>query len=95
MTIGIGTGWRCSKGEATSAEAEATCTERSRTTPTTSLSTSPPTNFFRQFNLRFPTIVKGGFYHKLAAYVYFGRPDLGILPWEETDRVPALQAAKI
>jgi S-adenosylmethionine synthetase len=72
MTIGIGTGWRFSKGEA------------------------PPTNFFRQFNLRFlPTIVKGGFSQKLAAYVYFGRPDLEILPWEEIDRVPVLQAAKI
>jgi S-adenosylmethionine synthetase len=71
MTIGIGTGWRFSKGEA------------------------PPTNFFRQFNLRFlPTIVKGGFYHKLAAYGHFGRPDLGILPWEEIDRVDILQTAK-
>jgi hypothetical protein len=36
---------------------------------------APPTNFFRQFNLRFlPTIVKGGFYQKLAAYGHFGRP---------------------
>jgi S-adenosylmethionine synthetase len=56
---------------------------------------APPTNFFQQFNLRFPTIVKGGFYQKLAAYVYFGRPDLEILHWEATDRVPALQSDKI
>jgi S-adenosylmethionine synthetase len=46
-------------------------------------------------NLRFPSIVKGGFYQKLAAYGHFGRPDLEILPWESIDRVPVLQAAKI
>jgi S-adenosylmethionine synthetase len=71
MTIGIGTGWRFSKGEA------------------------PPTNYFLQFNLRFPAIVKGGFYQKLAAYRHFGRPDLDILRWESIDRVSILQAAKI
>jgi S-adenosylmethionine synthetase len=53
-----------------------------------------PTNYFRQFNLRFPTIVKGGFYQKLAAYVYFGRPDLEILPWEKIDRAIVLQPTK-
>ncbi len=55
-----------------------------------------PAGIIRQFDLRFlPALVKGGFYQKLAAYVYFGRPDLEILPWEATDRVPILQAAKI
>jgi S-adenosylmethionine synthetase len=54
-----------------------------------------PAGIIRQFNLRFlPTIVKGGFYRQLAAYGHFGRPDLGILPWEEIDRVDILQTAK-
>jgi S-adenosylmethionine synthetase len=49
-----------------------------------------------QFNLRFlPTIVKGGFYNKLAAYGHVGRLDLGLLPWEETDKVPVLQSLKV
>ena len=46
----------------------------------------------KQFNLRFlPAIVKGGFYKKLAAYGHVGRVDLGIVPWEEIDKVPLLQ----
>lgn len=41
----------------------------------------------RQFNLRFlPSLTKGGFYKKLAAYGHFGRTDIN-LPWEETDKV--------
>lgn len=47
----------------------------------------------RQFNLRFlPSMVKGGFYRKLAAYGHVGRMDLG-LPWEVTDKAAALQEA--
>ncbi|MFQ4141197.1 methionine adenosyltransferase [Chlorogloeopsis sp. ULAP02] len=45
----------------------------------------------KKFNLRLlPTIVKGGFYRKLAVYGHVGRLDLGIVPWEETDMIPAL-----
>ncbi|MDM9385571.1 methionine adenosyltransferase [Chlorogloeopsis sp. ULAP01] len=45
----------------------------------------------KKFNLRLlPTIVKGGFYRKLAVYGHVGRLDLGIIPWEETDMVAAL-----
>ncbi|MCA1994141.1 MAG: methionine adenosyltransferase [Coleofasciculus sp. S288] len=45
----------------------------------------------RQFNLRFlPAIAKGGFYQKLAAYGHVGRIDIGLLPWEITDKVPIL-----
>lgn len=45
----------------------------------------------REFNLRFlPAIVKGGFYKKLAAYGHVGRLDIGVLPWEEIDKVPVL-----
>jgi S-adenosylmethionine synthetase len=44
----------------------------------------------KQFNLRYlPSIVKGGFYRKLAAYGHVGRMDIG-LPWEVTDKVPIL-----
>jgi S-adenosylmethionine synthetase len=40
----------------------------------------------KQFNLRrLPSIVKGGFYKKLAAYGHVGRMDMG-LPWEVIDR---------
>lgn len=47
----------------------------------------------RQFNLRYlPSTVKGGFYRKLASYGHVGRMDIG-LPWEITDRIPALQQA--
>jgi len=41
----------------------------------------------RQFNLRYlPSILKGGFYRKLAAYGHVGRMDIG-LPWELTDKM--------
>lgn len=45
----------------------------------------------RQFNLRYlPTVFKGGFYRKLAAYGQMGRMDIG-LPWELTDRAERLR----
>jgi S-adenosylmethionine synthetase len=45
----------------------------------------------RQFNLRhLPSVLKGGFYKKLAAYGHVGRMDIG-LPWETTDRVEPLR----
>ncbi len=45
----------------------------------------------KKFNLRLlPAMVKGGFYRKLAVYGHVGRTDLEIIPWEETDMVPAL-----
>jgi S-adenosylmethionine synthetase len=41
----------------------------------------------KQFNLRFlPSLTKGGFYKKLAAYGHVGRIDLEV-PWEKTDKV--------
>jgi S-adenosylmethionine synthetase len=41
----------------------------------------------KQFDLRrLPTLRKGGFYRKLAAYGHVGRDDLN-LPWEETNKV--------
>ncbi|WP_250124149.1 methionine adenosyltransferase [Chroococcidiopsis sp. CCMEE 29] len=41
----------------------------------------------KQFNLRFlPSLRKGGFYRKLAAYGQVGRTDID-LPWEATDKV--------
>jgi len=44
----------------------------------------------KQFNLRYqPSIVKGGFYRKLAAYGHMGRMDIG-LPWELTDKAHLL-----
>jgi S-adenosylmethionine synthetase len=44
----------------------------------------------RQFNLRYlPSILKGGFYRKLAAYGHVGRMDIG-LPWEITDKAHLL-----
>ena len=47
----------------------------------------------RQFNLRYlPSTIKGGFYRKLASYGHVGRMDIG-LPWEITDKIPALQDA--
>jgi S-adenosylmethionine synthetase len=46
-----------------------------------------------QFHLRYlPSTVKGGFYRKLASYGHVGRMDIG-LPWELTDKVPALREA--
>ena len=45
----------------------------------------------KQFSLRhLPSIVKGGFYRKLAAYGHVGRMDIG-LPWELTDRASLLK----
>ncbi|AFZ23771.1 methionine adenosyltransferase [Cylindrospermum stagnale PCC 7417] len=41
----------------------------------------------KQFNLRFlPSLTKGGFYRKLAAYGHVGRIDID-LPWEKVDKV--------
>lgn len=41
----------------------------------------------KQFNLRFlPSLTKGGFYRKLAAYGHVGRIDIE-LPWEKLDKV--------
>ena len=45
----------------------------------------------RQFNLRFlPALIKGGFYKRLASYGHVGRTDLGLIPWEKTDKIPLL-----
>jgi S-adenosylmethionine synthetase len=45
----------------------------------------------KQFNLRYlPSIVKGGFYRKLAVYGQMGRMDIG-LPWELTDKAQLLR----
>jgi len=45
----------------------------------------------KQFRLRLlPSIVKGGFYRKLASYGHVGRMDIG-LPWELTDRASLLK----
>lgn len=44
----------------------------------------------KQFNLRhLPSIVKGGFYKKLAVYGHVGRTDIS-LPWEAMDKVDLL-----
>jgi S-adenosylmethionine synthetase len=46
----------------------------------------------RDFSLRhLPSLNRGGFYRKLAAYGQVGRTDLN-LPWEATDKVDILQA---
>lgn len=45
----------------------------------------------KQFNLRYlPSIIKGGFYRRLAAYGHVGRMDIG-LPWELTDKAEILR----
>lgn len=45
----------------------------------------------RQFNLKYmPSIIKGGFYRKLAAYGHVGRMDIG-LPWECIDKIEVLR----
>ncbi len=50
-----------------------------------------PAGITRQFNLRFlPSIIKGGFYRKLAVYGHVGRMDIG-LPWELTDKAEMLR----
>jgi len=52
-----------------------------------------PAGILRQFNLRYlPSIVKGGFYRKLAAYGHVGRMDIG-LPWEVTDKASLLKSS--
>jgi S-adenosylmethionine synthetase len=44
----------------------------------------------KQFDLRrLPSLVKGGFYRKLAAYGHVGRMDIG-LPWEVADKITVL-----
>jgi S-adenosylmethionine synthetase len=51
-----------------------------------------PAAILRQFNLRhLPSLVKGGFYRKLAAYGHVGRMDIG-LPWELTDKAVLLRS---
>src|SRR5208283_1291311 len=51
-----------------------------------------PAAILRQFNLRYlPSIVKGGFYRRLAAYGHVGRMDIG-LPWEMTDKASLLKS---
>ena len=41
----------------------------------------------KQFNLRhLPSLTKGGFYRKLAAYGHVGRVDIE-LPWEQIDKI--------
>lgn len=46
----------------------------------------------KQFNLRFlPALIKGGFYKQLASYGHVGRTDIGLVPWEETDKVEVLK----
>jgi S-adenosylmethionine synthetase len=50
-----------------------------------------PAGIIRQFNLRhLPSLVKGGFYRKVAAYGHVGRMDIG-LPWEMTDKAALLR----
>lgn len=42
----------------------------------------------KQFNLRFlPSLSKQGFYKQLATFGHVGRMDLGLVPWEETDKI--------
>lgn len=44
----------------------------------------------KKFKLRYlPSMIKGGFYRKLAAYGHVGRMDIG-LPWELTDKASLL-----
>ena len=51
-----------------------------------------PAAILRQFNLRhLPSLVKGGFYRRLAAYGQVGRMDIG-LPWEVTDKARLLKS---
>jgi S-adenosylmethionine synthetase len=48
----------------------------------------------KQFNLRFlPSLVKGGFYRRLAAYGHVGRMDIDV-PWEATNKAPLLREWK-
>ncbi len=51
-----------------------------------------PAAILCRFNLRhLPTMVKGGFYRRLATYGHVGRMDVG-LPWELTDRAALLKS---
>ena len=46
----------------------------------------------KQFNLRLlPSLIKGGFYKHLATYGHVGRTDIGLVPWEETDKIAILR----
>jgi S-adenosylmethionine synthetase len=46
----------------------------------------------RDFKLRnLPALLKGGLYRQLAAYGHMGRTDLGMVPWEEVDKVSELE----
>ena len=48
-------------------------------------------SIIKQFNLRYlPSMVRGGFYKKLAAYGHVGRMDIG-LPWELIDKANLLK----
>ncbi|MCF6158999.1 MAG: methionine adenosyltransferase [wastewater metagenome] len=48
-------------------------------------------SIIKQFNLRYlPSLVRGGFYKKLAAYGHVGRMDIG-LPWELIDKANLLK----
>lgn len=50
-----------------------------------------PAGIVRAFSLRhLPSLHRGGFYHRLAAYGQVGRMDLG-LPWERTDKLEQLR----
>ncbi|MCX8068933.1 MAG: methionine adenosyltransferase domain-containing protein, partial [Thermodesulfovibrionales bacterium] len=49
-----------------------------------------PVAIVKNFNLRYqPSLLKGGFYRKLAVYGHVGRMDMG-LPWELTDKAQIL-----
>ena len=49
-------------------------------------------SIIKQFNLRYlPSLVRGGFYKKLAAYGHVGRMDIG-LPCELIDKVNLLKS---
>ncbi|HIJ59945.1 MAG TPA: methionine adenosyltransferase [Nitrospirae bacterium] len=51
-----------------------------------------PVGILKNFNLRYqPSLLKGGFYRKLAVYGHVGRMDIG-LPWELTDKATDLLA---
>ncbi len=50
-----------------------------------------PAGIIAEFNLRrLPTLFRGRFYSRLAAYGHVGRMDMG-LPWERVDKASALQ----
>lgn len=52
-----------------------------------------PVAIVKNFNLRYqPSLIKGGFYRKLAVYGHVGRMDIG-LPWELTDKAQLLASS--